>query len=272
MILKGKTILFLPLLILILSINLDTYFFDDNFKKGIREKDILFKAIGSFRESIGAMVWLKTDEYFHGGIPRPKEEKCLEQGMDAEHEHEHKERHSTDVVRLAGDDFIALINHYVSIAEHKHLSSQQEKEIVPWFMLAAKIDPHNIQAYVVGGYWLGERLGRPDEALQFLEEGRMNNPDEWQIYEQFGDIYYRAKQDYLKAANYFKMCYRLMTGENSTVHDRKRILTFLAASYEKIEEYSLAIEYFKLLKQLESTAGDIDKRIKHLEELNRKLN
>lgn len=262
---KTGTMIFLPAALLILCIHIEGYFFAYNLKKGIKEKDVLFRALGEFRQTISAMVWMKADEYYHGGIPGPKEEKHLEERKEtaaAEHVHEQESLG----IRFAWQDYIAFINRHIQISAHKHLRDSEEKELTPWFYLATKLDPHNVPAYIVGAYWVGERMEKPDEGLIFLEEGRANNPDDWRIYEEFGNIYYLIKKDFARAADYYQYAFNLMDDKNSTLIDRKRMLTFLGANFEKSNNFLQAIKYFQELLKLSGPDEVIEKRIEQMEQ------
>jgi len=75
-------------------------------------------------------------------------------------------------------------------------------------MPAFALDPHLIVAYQFGGNFLAPAppngAGMPDKAIQLMEYGIRNNPDDWHLYYELGFIYYLEKKDYASAATAFE--------------------------------------------------------------------
>jgi tetratricopeptide (TPR) repeat protein len=110
-------------------------------------------------------------------------------GHDGDHNHEvgHEAEESCEHAQPAKrpTDWIARLARGISPDVHEHLEGGKEREMLPWVQLAVEMDPHNVDAYVVGGYWL-VRMGKMEEAQAFLREGQRNNPDSHEIYFELG--------------------------------------------------------------------------------------
>ncbi len=67
--------------------------------------------------------------------------------------------------------------------QHRHVQGHAVAEMLPMLWFATRADPHNIDNYLVGAYWLSTSHGldRPDLALELLREGRLRNPRHYRI-------------------------------------------------------------------------------------------
>ena len=228
--------------------------------------DVFYKMFGQFRTSIAAMLYLKADRYFHGGTQHAhahEPHSCLKEPEEDKKETDH---HHTFLPREYSGDIFFRINRAITYKPVYHLNTVESAEIMPWFELASLADPHYIQAYTVGGYWLGMRLGKVDKALKFLKKGLKYNPNAWEIYAQIGDIYFIANHDYSKAIAYFRQAYLFMTSARPTDIEKRHVLILLAASFERIEGYGHSLQYYKMVQKIYPQDKDIKKKIEILEE------
>jgi tetratricopeptide (TPR) repeat protein len=73
--------------------------------------------------------------------------------------------------------------------------------------ITTQLDPHLTTAYQFGGTFLSAKppngAGVPAKAIELVEYGIRNNPDDWQLYYDLGFIYYDLK-DYHGAADAFE--------------------------------------------------------------------
>ncbi len=84
---------------------------------------------------------------------------------------------------------------------HMHASGERQvKELLPWFKLATKVDPRNVQAYEVGAYWLAGEIGQPAAARQFLAEGIAANPEAFELELMLGEILRKSEPEGALAA------------------------------------------------------------------------
>ena len=88
-----------------------------------------------------------------------------------------------------------------------HLGNSDFTLLWPLLNITTQLDPHLIPAYQFGGTFLASRppygAGLPARAIELLEFGIKNNPDDWHLYYDLGFIYYDMK-DYSAAADAFE--------------------------------------------------------------------
>jgi hypothetical protein len=79
--------------------------------------------------------------------------------------------------------------------------------LAPLLKITTTLDPHLLVAYDFGANFLAPRppegAGLPDDAIQLVEYGIQNNPNDWKLYYQLGFINYMERKDYLAAARAF---------------------------------------------------------------------
>jgi tetratricopeptide (TPR) repeat protein len=77
----------------------------------------------------------------------------------------------------------------------------------PLLEITAHLDPQLVVAYEFGASFLApappDGAGEPKQAIQLMEYGIQNNPDNWKLYYDLGFIYYMNLKDYPKAAQVF---------------------------------------------------------------------
>jgi len=80
--------------------------------------------------------------------------------------------------------------------------------LAPLLEITTQLDPHLIVAYEFGASFLAPPppggAGQPERAIQLMEYGIQNNPDDWKLYYDLGFVYYMNLQDYKKAADAFE--------------------------------------------------------------------
>ena len=80
--------------------------------------------------------------------------------------------------------------------------------LAPLLEITTNLDPHLIPAYEFGGNFLAppppNGAGQPDRAIQLMEYGIRNNPDEWRLYYNLGFVYYMDLKDYAHASEAFE--------------------------------------------------------------------
>jgi tetratricopeptide (TPR) repeat protein len=91
-------------------------------------------------------------------------------------------------------------NRLIVRASHYHL-------LAPLLEITTGLDPHLLVAYQFGANFLAPSppngAGVPDKAIQLVEFGIQNNPDDWHLYYELGFVYYLELKDYAKAAEAF---------------------------------------------------------------------
>ena len=80
--------------------------------------------------------------------------------------------------------------------------------LAPLLEITTNLDPHLIPAYEFGGSFLAppppNGAGQPDRAIQLLDYGIRNNPDDWRLYYNLGFVYYMDLKDYSHASDAFE--------------------------------------------------------------------
>jgi len=177
----------------------------------IREanESIPMTLLGEFRTNLDAYLWLKTEEYLHGGITyRPYTEAEKSSGLSeiaadvggfAQHSDgptliPPKEK---DWRGIFGDFERNIQPYRPGPARHG-----DPEELIPWYRVQTIINPLDVNAYVTCAFFLGDFAKKPDEALVFLEEGVKNNPRSPELQEAIGQFYFEKKKDYDKAIPY----------------------------------------------------------------------
>ena len=240
----------LGIILLLLAAPLDNYLYDFSSQKGIAGEDILYRVMGEARKVFSASSIVTADIYFHGGF-YPSDYKRLhlteQLGKDHGHEGEHVHdeychhldrdtgsRKDDEITRVSPYNGLLYLGEKINISKHIHLHGGEEKEMLPWLYYAVRLDPQNVNAYVIGGHWLGRRLKKPDEAIQLLQEGIANNPDSWRIYEEMGMIYFTALEDYETALQCLLKAKQLQDTDNSDDLDRDQTSVFIVGCREKL--------------------------------------
>lgn len=202
--------------------------FLDKYKKNSQvsissPQEALVYLLGEFRSSIADILWLKVDKYFHAGFER---EHML-------HEIEHP-----------------YLRKYLKEAEiqlyKEHISQDWKTEFMPLIRLVTYLDPHFIQAYTVGAWWLTYKLDKPEQAIKFLLEGISHNTTAYELYYEMSWIYFKKYHDYQKAIEWL---YEAMKYA-SAPEEKVKLLELLAFSYERLQQNELAKRYFKEIVRL----------------------
>src|SRR6202008_4094259 len=85
-------------------------------------------------------------------------------------------------------------------ASHYHL-------LAPLLAITTTLDPQLVVAYQFGANFLSPKppngAGMPDKAIELVEYGILNNPDDWKLYYELGFVYYMDMKDYGRAAEAF---------------------------------------------------------------------
>jgi tetratricopeptide (TPR) repeat protein len=97
--------------------------------------------------------------------------------------------------------------------------------LAPLLEITTQLDPHLVVAYQFGASFLAPPppggAGQPERAIQLMEYGIQNNPNDWKLYYDLGFVYYMNLRDYKKAAEAFE--------RGSRVPDAHPFLKVLAA-------------------------------------------
>jgi tetratricopeptide (TPR) repeat protein len=91
---------------------------------------------------------------------------------------------------------------------HHSRTSTNYKLLAPLLKIATSLDPQLSPAYHFGASFLApappDGAGEPERAVELMEFGIQNNPDDWKLYYDLGFVYYMNLKDYSRAANAFR--------------------------------------------------------------------
>lgn len=139
------------------------------------------------------------------------------------------------------------------------------REILPWLKLSAQLDPKRTETYTVTAFWL-RRMGKLDEAEQFLREGLRGNPGDPQLLFDLGRMYSDQRHDPMRARNLWEAGLRnLETLPDKDKDEQKFIAEQLLAALAKLEEQAnrpeQAVALLERLKALSPQPDAIQKWI-----------
>ncbi len=132
-------------------------------------------------------------------------------------------------------------------------NSSKVREILPWLDLSAKLNPSNINTYLVMAYWLRSKLNKVSEAEQVLREGLRYNPGNPQLLFELGRIYYENYDKPGQARSIWQAAiHQLVTG-------RTRCPSFA----ERLKPGKDNFDDRFVFQQLAEHLGDLDEKAGH---------
>jgi len=226
--------------------------FQRHFVSG-KSRDIVQNIFGGLRGMVADWSYMKAEEYHHRGLPFLKstayhqgESALMEESVDRSG----KSHHAHGEEPVAPSDFFSKVYDAVKVTGDSHLTPAEEKEVLPWFYVEVRFNPHDIRGYILGAYWL-KRMGKNAESLNFLKEGLKNNPESAQIFSALGDYYYQDKDSdraiiYLERAKtlWSKDTYPNKVTDEYMKTDRFYAYDLLGDLYEKRREYRKAAQVY----------------------------
>jgi tetratricopeptide (TPR) repeat protein len=270
-------------------------------------RSVMAVLLGDGRRLFANHFLAKADAYFHRGLyPSIFEVAQRERGnhlveslqTDAPHAgHDHDEGHvhgpeCDHVEEARGEahedacahaqpaqgpqDWIALLAARFQPDQHVHLEGGEEKEMLPWVRLAVEMDPHNVEAYTVGGYWL-RQLGKAAEAEAFLREGQRNNPDSYEIYFELGRLAELGAQDPDRAVRLYRLAAEKWQAANAGLKEPDtlalaQILGRMGKVHEAQGQWELALQDYTLLKRISHSPEGVQRLIEAIQERLRQTN
>jgi tetratricopeptide (TPR) repeat protein len=88
-----------------------------------------------------------------------------------------------------------------------HQGNADNRLLYPLLNITTQLDPHLVPAYEFGAAFLASPppmgAGLPEQAIELVEYGIRNNPDDWHLYYDLGFLYYDLKE-YSKASDAFE--------------------------------------------------------------------
>lgn len=189
---------------------------------------------------------------------------------ESEEEHEHDESCAHAELTEGPNDWISRLAARFEPDRHVHLEEGAEKEMLPWVQLAVEMDPHNVDAYTVGGYWL-QQMGRVDEAKAFLRDGQRNNPDSFEIYFELGRLTEGEETNPQLAIRLYELSLDRWRKANEGREEPDllavgQILGRLGSMKEGEGDLEAALHYYTLLKTVSQSPEGVQRLINSVQE------
>lgn len=140
--------------------------------------DVLSVLLGDAKKDISGAMVHEADSYFHGGVDMDCHH--LHDHHDHEHAHHDHEHHAEEEHDHETESFDPWrwINAHVRAPEiDRHLDGGKAVEMMPWFWVAIKSDPHNIEAWSTAWYAAAHLMKDESLALRIATEGQRLNPE-----------------------------------------------------------------------------------------------
>jgi hypothetical protein len=147
--------------------------------------------------------------------------------------------------------------------------------LAPLLEITTHLDPHLVVAYEFGSSFLAPRpphgAGQPERAIELMEYGIQNNPDNWRLYYDLGFVYYMELKDYKNAAATFERGSRIpnahpflkvlaaQMAQHAGEYETAQMLW--TATYQTTQDQQIKENAFEHLRALR-----VDEDVKHLQE------
>jgi tetratricopeptide (TPR) repeat protein len=240
--------------------------------------DLINVVLGDWRRMFANQFFVQADVSFHSGYYPSIFDQARAATQDTRHltakEGEPAAEEHEKSMQFLGRprDWIERFGRHFLITEHTHLEGKNEREILPWLEMAAELDPHKIDTYTVAAYWL-RSLGKINDAEQFLRNGLLNNPGNYELLFDLGIVCYKDKHDATRARKLWEFALSQWAKADAAgqkpdllkLDDITVNLSHLEASEGNIAR---AIELLELAKKASPNPEALQQRI---EELKRKL-
>jgi hypothetical protein len=250
--------------------------------KGWSGADNVFKLLlGEGRRLFGNEMFVMADVYFHSGYyPSIFDRQDTDRDVaDPAHGKTEDSNSTSDDFLGPPPDWIATLDRQFVPNRHTHLSSGgptghvrevETQEVLPWLKLATDMNPQYIEAYRVGDYWL-QRLHMPVQARDFLFDGLHNNPGNSELLFDLGWLYNKNFHDANRARNVWLAALRswqaqdINTRTSVDSEDGRRLYDDITVNLAQLEEHagnwSQAVQYLEMAKQVSPYTNDIQKQI-----------
>lgn len=174
---------------------------------------------------------------------------------------------SPKVIRRASlgfDGLMACIYWTRAVQYFGYRHAQHERsynELAPLLEIATALDPHMIPVYQFGANFLAPTppngAGQPARAVDLMQYGIRNNPDNWHLYYDLGFVYYTELHDYKRAGEVFE--------QGSKAPNANPFMKLLAGKMaEHAEDYATARELWKATYESSTQTNIRENALEHL--------
>lgn len=254
------------------------------------EQGLLAGIMGESRKLFANHFFVRSDIYFHSGYyptifdqGGAEAENHLATGAGAKearaavtgHVHDEHCEHGEEHNFLGKPkDFMDGFSRHFFVSQHTHLTEKgtnAAREILPWLILAARLDPKKTETYTVGAYWLRD-LKKNAEAEEFLRDGLRHNAQSYELLFELGRCHF-DRSDFVGARNLWEIALqRWREQENPKPVDQQdrflvqQILNHLARVDARLGDREHAVQWLQIVRKLSPRPAEIDKRIQEVRE------
>lgn len=238
-------------------------------------KGLMGVLFGDSRQLFANQFFTEADVYFHSGYypsifdKNAEEQKDIIRASHGSQESEEEEKKED----FAGPpkDWIDAFGRNFRLTHHTHLEEGHEREILPWLRMAADLNPHMVEVYTVGAYFLYEHLHQKDAAAAFLREGLRNNPGNCDILFYLGNLYYNGFHDVNRARNVWLFGIQKYRQWPEKKREKDELIyEELAGNLAKLEEaegnYQKAIEWLESVQKVSPSPEAMQVQINELKQ------
>jgi tetratricopeptide (TPR) repeat protein len=242
------------------------------------QADSLLKVVfGDAGRMFANHFFVKADVYFHSGYypsvfqqgyQAADNAKHLTEDHDEAHETEEEHEHEKAMDFLGPPkDWIDSFGRHFYSTKHSHLDKPGEaREILPWLKLSAELNPNRIDTFTVASYWLRQRLGKVDEAEQFLRQGLRANPTSYEILFELGKLYNENRHDPKVARNLWELALRRWeeqddAGKEPDLITYGEIVANLAHLEEEQGDLKAALSYLEMEEEVSPFPDAVHKQV-----------
>ena len=153
----------------------------DRMPQALAGGDFISILLGDAKKDISGAMVREADSYFHGGVD-----------MDCHHLHDHDHGDINWESRHLGGghhdhevesfDPWRWINSHIRAPEiDRHLAQDKVVEMMPWFWVAIKANPHNVEAWTMAWYAALHMMKDDALALRIASEGWWHNSNSMEM-------------------------------------------------------------------------------------------
>ena len=196
--------------------------------QGLAGGDFLSVLLGDAKKDISGAMVREADSYFHGGVDidchhlhgHPGHARH-DHDLGARHEHHADEEHDREEMSF---DPWRWINAHVRAPEvDRHLDGSKAVELMPWFWMAIKSDPHNVAAWSTAWYAASHMMKDAELALRIAAEGWRHNPQSLEMACVLGRAYRtEATRDLEKSEEMFRTVVKMAEGAQDLAENDKQ--------------------------------------------------
>lgn len=292
---SNRTSCLILLLLLVVCFSLAVWLDPQYQTRSDKSQNVMSLLLGDGRRIFANHFFVKADEYFHSGFYPTifDNRESFQTPHMAEDAGAMKGKNQGDETGFMGKplDCIEEFSRHFMPSVHTHLDEGgaqgagkaggdlgengggEVREILPWLRISAELDPNRVETYLVTAYWLRRRMGKVDEAEQFLREGLRANPGNSAILFELGRIYNEDRKNPVRARNLWELGVKNLDNQKTPRSEQDDFMLFqLALNLSRLEEEegNLAIAY-QWLARAKPLAPQPEEVQKQLDEISEKI-